>query len=128
MKRRQPSSLLTWTALMLAVPALFAQQIGTNSQSDNGTYKLSVTSQLVVETVVVKDKQGHFINGLTAKDFTILEDGVPQNIKFCEHETLPLDAEPLPPLQDAEENITIYKHLTRTSIAPEDTQRDTGKS
>jgi VWFA-related protein len=128
MKRRQPSSLFTWTALILAVPALLAQQIGTNSQTDNGTYKLSVTSQLVVETVVVKDKQGHFINGLTAKDFTITEDGVPQNIRFCEHETLPSDAEPLPPLKDEDENITIYKRLTRTSIAPEDTQRDTGKS
>ena len=128
MKHRQPSSLLAWASLLVAVPALFAQQIGSNSQSDNGTYKLSVTSQLVVETVVVKDKQGHFINGLTAKDFSITEDGAPQNIRFCEHETLPSDAEPLPPLKDEEENLTIYKRLTRTSIAPEDTQRDTGKS
>jgi len=128
MKRRKPSSLLIWTGLLLSVPASFAQQIGTNSQSDNGTYKLSVTSQLVVETVVAKDKQGHFINGLSAKDFSITEDGVPQAIRFCEHETLPSDAEPLPPLKDEEENITIYKRLTRTSIAPEDTQRDTGKS
>jgi len=114
---------------MLAAPALLAQQIGSNStQSDNGTYKLSVTTQLVIETVVVKDKQGHFINGLSVKDFSLTEDGVPQNIRFCEHETLPLDSEPLPTLQDADENITIYKRLTRTSIAPEDTQRDTGKS
>ena len=34
----------------------------------------------------------------------------------------------LPPLKDEDENITIYNRLTRTSIAPEDTQRDTGKS
>ena len=129
MKRNRPISLVKWAGLLLAGHALLAQQIGGNTtQSDNGTYKLSVTSQLVVETVVVKDKQGHFINGLSAKDFTITEDGVPQSIKFCEHETLPLDGEPLPTLQDADENITIYKHLTRTSIAPEDTQRDTGKS
>ena len=129
MKPRQPLSLITCAGLVLAGPVLFAQQIGTNStQSDNGTYKLSVTSQLVVETVVVKDKQGHFINGLSAKDFSITEDGVPQTIRFCERETLPTDAEPLPPLQDEQENITIYKHLTRTSIAQEDTQRDTGKS
>jgi VWFA-related protein len=114
---------------MLARPVLFAQQIGSNStQSDNGTYKLSVTSQLVVETVVAKDKQGHFISGLSAKDFTITEDGIPQKIRFCEHEILPTDAEALPALQDANENITIYHRLTRTSIAPEDTERDTGKS
>jgi VWFA-related protein len=129
MKRRGSLSLFCWVGLMLAAPALLAQQIGSNStQSDNGTYKLSVTTQLVIETVVVKDKQGHFINGLSVKDFSLAEDGVPQNIRFCEHETLPLDSEPLPTLQDADENITIYKRLTRTSIAPEDTQRDTGKS
>jgi VWFA-related protein len=129
MKRRGSLSLFCWVGLMLAAPALLAQQIGSNStQSDNGTYKLSVTTQLVIETVVVKDKQGHFINGLSVKDFSLTEDGVPQNIRFCEHETLPLDSEPLPTLQDADENITIYKRLTRTSIAPEDTQRDTGKS
>ena len=129
MKLRRPSPLATWFGLVLAAPALLAQQIGTNSpQDNNGTYKLSVTSQLVVETVVAKDKQGNFINGLSAKDFSITEDGVPQKIRFCEHETLPTDAEPLPSLQDADENITIYKRLTRTSIAPEDTERDTGKS
>jgi VWFA-related protein len=127
MRRRLASSLVTCAGLVLAGSALFAQQIGSNStQDNNGTYKLSVTSQLVVETVVAKDKQGHFINGLSAKDFTITEDGVPQNIRFCEHEVLPTDSEALPPLED--ENITIYKRLTRTSVAPEDTERDTGKS
>ena len=129
MNRRRSSSLVVCAGLVLATPALFAQQIGSNSsQSDNGTYKLSVTSQLVVETVVAKDKQGHFIGGLSAKDFTITEDGVAQKIRFCEHETLPTDAEALPPLKDEDENITIYKRLTRTAIAQEDTQRDTGKS
>lgn len=129
MRPRRPSLVVLWAVLMLTAPVLLSQQIGSNSQqSDNGTYKLTVTSQLVVETVVVKDKQGHFVNGLSEKDFTLTEDGVPQKIRFCEHETLPTDAEPLSPLKDADENITIYKRLTRTSIAPEDTQRDTGKS
>jgi VWFA-related protein len=126
MTRRPLIALLILPVLSLT---LAAQQIGTNATpADNGTYKLTVTSQLVVETVVAKDKQGHFINGLTANDFTITEDGVPQKIRFCEHETLPADAEPLPPLRDEDENITIYNRLTRTSIAQEDTQRDTGKS
>lgn len=129
MKHHGPLPLILYTGLMLSAPRLFAQQIGSNStQHDNGTYTMSVNSQLVVETVVAKDKQGHFINGLSAKDFTITEDGVPQKIRFCEHETLPTDADALPPLKDEDENITIYHRLTRTSIAPEDTQRDTGKS
>lgn len=129
MTRRSHLVLLMSSLLLTSSTALVAQQIGTNVKpADNGTYQLTVTSQLVVETVVAKDKQGHFINGLSAKDFTITEDGVPQTIRFCEHETLPTDTDALPPLQDADENITIYHHLTRTSVAPEDTQRDTGKS
>ena len=43
---------------------------------------MSVKVQLVVEAVVVKDKQGNPIRGLTAKDFTVTEDGVPQTIKL----------------------------------------------
>lgn len=129
MKHRRPFPFFAFAVLMIAPPALFAQRIGSNStQDDNGTYKLTIRSQLVVETVVAKDKQGHFISGLSAKDFVVTEDGVPQKVRFCEHEILPTDAEALPPLQDEDENITIYKRLTRTSIASEDTGRDTGKS
>ena len=39
------------------------------------TYKLTVSSNLVVETVVVTDKKGNFVTGLTAKDFNVTEDG-----------------------------------------------------
>jgi VWFA-related protein len=98
-----------------------AQQIGTNaSQGQSATYTLTVKSQLVVETVVVKDKQGKFIGGLTAKDFNVTEDGVAQTIRFCEHEELPLTADPLPATSSEDEQITIYKRLTRTQLAPED--------
>jgi len=41
-------------------------------------------AQLVVETVTVKDKNGNAIEGLSAKDFAITEDNVPQNVAFCE--------------------------------------------
>jgi hypothetical protein len=54
------------------------------------------TSQLVVETVSVKDKDGNPITGLTAKDFAITEDGVPQTIKFFEFQKL-TDAPPSQP-------------------------------
>ncbi|RSL15622.1 VWFA-related protein [Edaphobacter aggregans] len=101
-----------------------AQQIGTNATpTQNGAYTLSVKSQLVVETVVVKDKKGNFINGLTAKDFTVTEDGTPQTIRFCDHQELPLTADPLPITPADEEQITLYKRLTHTQIAPEDPGR-----
>jgi VWFA-related protein len=46
-------------------------------------------AQLTVETVTVKDKSGKPIEGLTAKDFSITEDGVPQAISFVEFQRVP---------------------------------------
>ena len=48
----------------------------------DGTVKFTASTQLVIETVSVKDKNGNPVEGLTAKDFTITEDGVPQTISF----------------------------------------------
>lgn len=73
------------------------------------------TSQLVVETVSVKDKDGNPITGLTAKDFAITEDGVPQTIKFFEFQKL-TDA---PPAQPTAPRIELLPRLTKTQIAPE---------
>src|ERR1700677_5134664 len=107
-------------ALLLTTSALvMAQQIGQNkTTSDSQPYTVSVKSQLVVETVVVKDKQGKFIPGLTAKDFTLTEDGAAQTIRFCEHQDLAAEQAPAP--SKGSENIKIYKKLTRTQLAPED--------
>jgi VWFA-related protein len=46
------------------------------------------TTRLIVQTVSVKDKEGKPIEGLTAKDFTITEDGMPQDIAFVEFQRL----------------------------------------
>src|SRR6266536_2117672 len=54
-------------------------------------------AQLTVETVTVKDKAGHPVEGLTAKDFNITEDGVPQTISFVEFQRVQNVAEPAPP-------------------------------
>ena len=54
----------------------------------DGAAKFTSNTQLVVETVIVKDKSGKPIEGLTAKDFTITEDGKPQVIRFCEFQAL----------------------------------------
>ena len=115
MRRLMPFMLALFSSLPLP-----AQQIGSNKSADQpDSYKLTVQSQLVVETVVVKDKGGRFISQLTAKDFTVTEDGAPQKIRFVEHESLPIDATPLPPSNPDDERITIYKRLTRTALAPE---------
>ena len=45
-------------------------------------------TRLIVETVTVKDREGRAIEGLTAKDFAITEDGEPQQIAFVEFQRL----------------------------------------
>src|SRR5579864_24751 len=66
-----------------------AQQVGQNAVAPaNGTTTFQANTQLVVETVSVKDKSGKAVEGLTAKDFTVTEDGAPQNIRFFEFQKL----------------------------------------
>ena len=70
-----------------------AQQSGQTSvqtpqTAANGTVKFQANTQLVIETVTVKDKNGKPVEGLTAKDFTVTEDGVAQTISFCEFQKL----------------------------------------
>ncbi len=95
-----------------------AQKLGTNAVPDQGnTYVFKTSSHLVVENVVVKDKKGDFIPGLTAKDFDVTEDGVPQTVRICEHQELPMT--PAPATPPDQEQITIYKTLDRTQLTPE---------
>ena len=46
-------------------------------------------TRLVVQTVTVKDRDGNPIEGLTAQDFMVTEDGQPQDIAFVEFQRLP---------------------------------------
>ena len=97
-----------------------AQLTGQNKPAGaSDTPTISVTTRLVVEAVVVKDKKGKPIDGLTTKDFTITEDGVPQKISFCEYQTLPEDATPLVVTPSGAEDIKIYNRLARTQISSE---------
>jgi VWFA-related protein len=70
------------------------------------------TTRLIVQTVTVKDKDGNPVEGLTAKDFIVTEDGEPQSVSFAEFQRLPTvsvsnsgqvtigdaDVAPLPPV------------------------------
>jgi VWFA-related protein len=108
------------TILLFATLGVRAQQIGQNATpGNNDTPTLSVRSQIVIETVVVKDKKGNTIDGLTAKDFTLTEDGVPQTIRFCEPQSMPSTLSDVPLTPSGPENIKIYNTLTRTQITPE---------
>lgn len=106
--------------LFLGVLPAASQQIGQNVPIGGGeTATIRVNTQLVVETVVVKDKKGNPIEGLTAKDFTVTENGVPQTVSFCEHQELPQGPSAASSPPSAPEEIKIYYRLDRTRITPE---------
>ena len=85
--------------------------------ADDGTVKFTSSSQLVVETVTVKDRSGNPVEGLAAKDFTVTEDGVVQTIRFFEFQKLPevvTRTAPAPAFTPV-----VLDKLTPTRIAPE---------
>jgi hypothetical protein len=99
--------------------SFIGQQGGQNESADGQeNYTLTVKVQLVVEPVVVKDKEGKPIRGLTAKDFVVTEDGVPQKITICEHQSLAEQAKPLPVSKPADEDLKLYRQLSRSQIKP----------
>ncbi len=122
--------LATLVLLLLALRGFAeAQQIGQNkSGAASDTLTLSVKAQLVVESVVTKDKQGNFIQGLTAKDFNLTEDGAPQTIRFCEHQDLANNSTVLPVTPSSAEEIKLYKRLARSQIVPESPGTDRYKN
>ena len=103
----------------------YAQQTQQQPPAAVPSVKFTAQAQLVVETVSVKDKNGNTISGLTAKDFVVTENGVPQEIRFCEFQKL--DNEPAPPVspqaatiaQVAEAAKTPPPPVTQTQIAAE---------
>src|SRR5712671_1040634 len=76
------SVLLFFVSFVSFVVAPQAAAAQARQQPAQPTFRTS--TQLIVETVTVKDKDGKPIEGLTAKDFTITEDGEPQTISFVE--------------------------------------------
>ena len=104
---------------LCAVALSYGQQVGqNNTQAPSGTATFSVSQQLVIETVLVKDKSGNPIEGLTAKDFTVTEDGAAQEIKFFEYqkvEEMIAKEEPLPPLGPP----VYFEKLPHSQIAGE---------
>ncbi len=106
------------SAFLLFSLATAPQQVGQNApMTATGQTTFRASSQLVVETVIVKDKNDNPVEGLTEKDFLVTEDGVPQTIQFFEAQKLPETpdavplAAPLPP--------KLLDKLPRTQISPE---------
>ncbi len=111
--------LAAFAFILAAAGSALPQQVGQNKAADEPqTFTLSIGSNLVVEAVTVKDKQGNFIPGLKADDFVLTENGAPQTIRYCEHQDLE-SAKPLSMPTSSNNDITIYNRLARTQISSE---------
>jgi len=91
--------LLTAYAQQQTPPARAQQQ--ENAPLQKSQYKFQVESQLVILNVSAKDKSGKPIDNLKSSDFTVSEDGKPQEIKIFEFQkledaALPTEAAPPP--------------------------------
>jgi VWFA-related protein len=107
--------MVTFLALALAAAA---QRVGQNAPiTAKGQATFRASAQLVIETVAVKDKNGNPIEGLTAKDFTVTEDGAPQVIRFFELQKLP-EVPDAAPATDAGRP-TLLEKLPHTQVSPE---------
>lgn len=60
--------------------------------SRNDLYTFSVAVNFVQVPVTVQDSSGHLVTGLGPRDFTVLEDGVAQQLKFFTSDAFPLSA------------------------------------
>ena len=82
-------------ALMLAMPLPAQQSASGQSSSQDLGYVLKAESDLVLTNVVVRDaKTGNIVTGLKQSDFTVLEDGKPQQIASFDFESVDM-AKPL---------------------------------
>src|SRR5271169_2848983 len=86
------------------------------------TLKISTTTQLVVEDVLIKGKDGKPILGLKPSDFTITEDGKAQKISVFEFQSLEGDSGSGKPTIVPPPRLALgpgVKPLTTLDIAPE---------
>ncbi len=97
-------------ALMFFLPSATAQQ--------QQPFSIRVDTQLVVETVVVKDKDGKNLEGLIDKDFTVTEDGVPQTISLFQFERLEDTPAPAPPAGAQQPAAEVVQPKIPTQITP----------
>ena len=72
----------------LCVLVVAAQQPTAPGSPAPASQAIRVATKLVIEEVTVKDKGGQPIGGLSANDFILTEDGVPQTISFVEFQQL----------------------------------------
>lgn len=104
--RRMTATILA--ALMSGLPGSGAPVVEAQQAASDGTFTLKVQSDIVLTNVVVRDKKtGAVVKGLTAADFTVLENGKPQKVASFDY-------------QNVDEAVALHENATvsgKSSIA-----------
>jgi VWFA-related protein len=106
------------------IATILIAQLGASAQQSapslpKETYKFETSTQLVVINVAVRDKNGNPVPGLKAGDFTVTEDGKPQQVKVFEAQKLDDTAVPEPGLATrSEAPAAAVQAAPATRIAP----------
>jgi VWFA-related protein len=103
-----------------APPPIPTNAPGTNAAAGGAVATFSSALNLVTEEVTVLDKNGKSVDNLTAKDFVVTEDGVPQTVSFLQYQNIPDDIGPgLQTRPETPSVVAPLDKLTTTEIAPE---------
>lgn len=89
---------MKWAAILVTGALL---QVPGPRTAPDGPPVVKLTTHLVQVNVIVRDKQGRPVTGLTKEDFTVLDNGKPQTVRFFSMETNRMDAAPSAPLPAA---------------------------
>jgi hypothetical protein len=90
------------------------------AQDQTAPFQLRVSTQLVIQAVTVTDKDGKTLTGLTAEDFTLTEDNVPQNISVFEFQKIDDTVVPRPVAQPPQQlAAALQPPSTRITPVPE---------
>jgi len=111
--RRNPSLLRRLTALLLAAGMLAAPVV--EAQQSNPPYVVKREVEVVLVNVVVRDKSGGLVRGLTAADFTVLEDNKPQTLSSFDFEQV--DTAELPPLEPMDKTLITRPRTAQPEAA-----------
>jgi VWFA-related protein len=80
---------------LIFIPCFLLLFASMNGQQDDSVTTISTEVNLKIVNITVKDKSGKVIPNLKPSDFTVLEDGKPQEVKVFEFQKLDSD-QPLP--------------------------------
>ncbi len=107
-----------WSVLLLCLVASAQQPAQRPQVAGDGTVRFQANAQLVIEAVTITDRSGKPIEGLTAKEFTVTEDGIPQAVSFCQFQKLQ-DASLVSADKPAQQERPKVEPVAQTGIAPE---------